>query len=278
MSHHDHSVKTGRDIDKPWRLWASAIVVGILGFGCFTGFVVMPVIQGWQAGIDPFTAICRALGIETGSPAFKQSVSRAQAFPVSQVAWTPQILRSFGAPDNPRGKEIAANACASCHGLDGVSIDQTQFPNMAGQSPAAIYKQLHDYKSGARVNEIMQGVVAELDAQQMADVAAHYANLQAPEWSSTWVQSAPPIADVLARTGDSARGLPACESCHSPRAGGPIETPVLFGQSRDYFAAQLEAYRSGARKNDLYGRMRSVSAKLSDDEIAALAQYYAERR
>lgn len=278
MSHADHPIRTGHDIDKPWRLWASAIVIGILGFGCFTGFVAMPVIQGWQAGIDPYTAICRALGIETGSPAHQQSVSRAEAFPVSQVAWTPQILQSFGASDNPRGKEIAANACASCHGLDGRSADPAQFPNMAGQSSAAIYKQLHDYKSGARVNEIMQGVVADLDAQQIADVAVHYANLAAPEWSPTWVRTAPAIADVLARTGDSARGLPACESCHSPRAGGPIETPVLFAQSRDYFAAQLQAYRSGARKNDLYGRMRNIAAKLSDEEIAALAQYYAERR
>jgi cytochrome c553 len=282
MSHADRRPvepdTTERDIDKPWRIWASAIVVGILGFGCLTGFVIMPVIQGWQAGIDPYTAICRALGVETGSPAFKQSVSRAAPIPVSQVAWTPQILQRLGAPDRARGAEVAANACASCQGEQGRSIDPAQFPNMAGQSPTAIYKQLHDYKSGARVNEIMQGIVAALDDAQMADVAAHFSTLEAPQWSPTWVRSAPPLADALARTGDSARGLPACESCHSPRAGGPIETPVLFAQSREYIAAQLQAYRSGARKNDLYSRMRTIAAKLSDEEITALAQYYAERR
>jgi cytochrome c553 len=277
MSAADHD-RAARDIDRPWRLWASAIVIGVLGLGGLSGFVIVPVMQGWRAGLDPFTAICRALGVAAGSPAYPQSVSRGQAAPVSQVAWTPDLLRRLARPDVARGQEIAVNLCAACHGETGQSVDPAQFPNMAGQSASAIYKQLNDYKTGARVHAAMQAVAAELDVSQMADVAAHFASLQQAQWSATWVRSAPAFADALARTGDSARGLPACESCHSPRAGGPIETPVLFAQTRDYLAAQLRAYRSGERRNDLYGRMRAVAARLSDEEIAALAQYYAERR
>lgn len=266
------------DIDKPWRLWATAIVGGILAFGCLCGFVILPVIQGYQAGIDPYTAICRSLGILPGSPAAKQPITTTSAAPVSQVAWTPAVLRRLEAPDKAAGRDLAASVCASCHGEQGLSTDPQQFPNMAGQSAFAIYKQLHDYKNGARKNEIMQGVVADLSDDQMADVAAHFASLQQARWDPTWVQTAGPAADALARTGDSARGLPACESCHSPRSGGPIETPVLFAQTKDYLATQLRAYKSGARANDVYQRMRMIAAKLSDQEIDQLAQYYTERR
>jgi cytochrome c553 len=83
---------------------------------------------------------------------------------------------------------------------------------------------------------------------------------------------------MLVRTGDSARGLPACESCHNPRSGGPVETPVLFAQTKEYVAAQLTAYKAGERSNDLYRRMRSIAEKLTDAEIQQLGQYYYERR
>ena len=79
----------------------------------------------------------------------------------------------------------------------------------------------------------------------------------------------------LVERGDPARGLPACNSCHGPTAGGPIETPTLARQNRDYLAAQMRAYKSGGRRNDIYTRMRSVAGKLTDREIDRLAAYYA---
>lgn len=265
------------DIDKPWRRWAAAIVVGILAFGCLTGFVILPVVQGYQAGIDPYTAICRSLGLLPGSPAAQQTRVSTAAAPVSQVAWTPAIIQRLGTPD-ARGREIAASTCAACHGETGLTADPQQFPNMAGQSAFAIYKQLHDYKSGARRNAIMQGVVAGLDDAQMADVAAYYEQLQQARWDPTWARSAADQADVLARVGDSSRGLAACESCHSPRSGGPVETPVLFAQTKAYLQTQLLAFKSGERRNDVYQRMRIIASKLTDEEIGELAQYYMERR
>jgi cytochrome c553 len=268
--HHPH--------DRPWRFWGTAIVSTILLFGVLSGFVIMPLIQGYQAGIDPYTAICRALGIVAGSPGAPQPISQAQAAPVSSVAWTPQLFGSFTQERATRGRELAASTCVSCHGEQGLSADPAQFPNMAGQSSFAIYKQLHDYKSGARRNEIMQPIVDQLSEDQMTDVAAYYANQQQARWDRTWVQSAAPENEKLVRQGDSARGLPACESCHNPLSGGPIETPVLFAQTKDYLKAQLHAYKAGTRQNDLYSRMRNIAAKLSDEEIDQLAQYYFERR
>jgi len=89
---------------------------------------------------------------------------------------TPQIIDRLHHPNLKNGAEIAANICASCHGDNGVSPNP-QFPHMAGQSAFAIYKQLHDFKNGARVNELMASIVQDLDDEQMADVAAHFSAL-----------------------------------------------------------------------------------------------------
>lgn len=264
--------------DRLWIRSSIGVVVGVLAFGMLSGFVIMPVVQGAQAGIDPWTAICRALGIAPGSPAVQQPAASVGGVPVSNVVWSPQVLNTLSSAPEDAGREIAVSVCAACHGENGVSTDPAQFPNMAGQSSAAIYKQLHDYKSGARTNDTMQSIVQELSDTQMAEVAAYYARRARPPWDVTWVRTSGPEADRLARTGDSARGLPACESCHSPAAGGPLETPVLFSQTPHYLAAQMRAFKSGERRSDLFGRMRDVAGKLSEREIDLLAQYYSEMR
>ena len=55
--------------------------------------------------------------------------------------------------------------------------------------------------------------------------------------------------------------------------GGPIETPALLGQNREYMAAQLHAYADSSRKNDVYGRMRDIARRLTPEEREALARY-----
>ncbi len=265
-------------LDRSWRRGAIGSVLGLLAFASLCGFIIVPVVQGYQAGIDPYTAICRSLGILPGTPAEKQPVSKALAAPVSNVAWTQPVLSRLNTPNAVEGARIASETCSACHGEKGLTADPKQFPNMAGQSAFAIYKQLHDYKSGARKNELMQNAVSGLSDAQMADVAAHFAKQIQPRWDITWVRSADPPADVLARAGDITRSLAACESCHSPRAGGPTETPVLFAQTPAYLAAQLRAYKSGERRNDLYARMRDIAGKLTEQEIDQLAMYYSERR
>ena len=78
----------------------------------------------------------------------------------------------------------------------------------------------------------------------------------------------------LAKEGDSRRRLPACLSCHINGVGGPIETPVIIGQNQEYLVQQLNAYASGARKNDVYGRMRDIARKLTPQERAELSRYF----
>jgi cytochrome c553 len=70
------------------------------------------------------------------------------------------------------------------------------------------------------------------------------------------------------------RQYPAVRGMPSAGAGGPIETPVLAEQQDEYIVQQLKRYASGERRNDVYGRMRRIASRLTDDEIRGLARYY----
>ena len=78
----------------------------------------------------------------------------------------------------------------------------------------------------------------------------------------------------LVSNGDIARGVPPCSACHGVQAGVPIETPTLSGQYAPYLEAQLKAFGSGQRHNDIYHRMRSVASRLTPPKMRLLAIYY----
>jgi cytochrome c553 len=260
-------------LDKPWRVWASVAVVGILLAGVLLGVLIIPVVQGRSAGIDAYTAICRALGILPGSPARQQTPDTTPSTPVSQVVWTPDVLGILARADVRRGRAKVEEVCVACHGETGVSI-APEFPHLAGQSGAAIYKQLFDYRTGSRTHPAMTDVAKALEEPIIADVAAYYAGQPQRNPNPATLAEAPAGIIRLVELGDPSRNIPPCASCHRAGAGGPIETPVLAEQRNEYIAAQLKMYASGERRNDVYGRMRIIAVKLTADEIEGLAAYY----
>lgn len=76
--------------------------------------------------------------------------------------------------------------------------------------------------------------------------------------------------------GDAAAGRKAavqCQACHGLDGKAKIpEAPNLAGQSEPYLAKALGDYKTGARQNEM---MSLVAPKLSDQDIADLAAYYA---
>src|SRR5262245_47468741 len=260
-------------LDQPWRIWASVAVLGILLGGIVLGVIIIPVVQGRSADIDAFTAICRALGILPGSPAWQQVLDRTPATPVSQVVWTPGVLQILADAKPERGRAKAQEVCVACHGEQGVSVGP-QFPHLAGQSGAAIYKQLNDYRTGSRTHPQMTDIAKALDEPALADVAAYYAAQPTRNPNPATLAGFAPAVVRLVELGDRSRNIPPWASCQRPGSGGPIETPILAEQVQEYIALQLKMYASGERRNDVYGRMRIIAAKLTQPEIDGLAAYY----
>jgi cytochrome c553 len=194
--------------------------------------------------------------------------------PSSKVAWTVETVKLVRSGDVAHGKKLNGD-CAGCHG-DAGTTDTPDVPNLAGQDALYTFKQLSDYKEGTRASPIMGEAVKPLSEKDMADLAAFYASLA----SSPGAKGVPPEAAAvlpLARVGDGARLMPACDACHGPRGagdGGSYGMPKLSGQKFDDMATQLTTFRSGERANDVYRAMRDVCKHLTDAEIAGLAAYY----
>ena len=174
--------------------------------------------------------------------------------------------------DPAKGKVIAETICVACHGVDGNSLSSAN-PHLAGQVADYTYKQLQNFKSGARNNAIMMGMVATLSDDDMRNVAAWYAQQEAKPAPAT-NEALIPRGQQLWRAGDASKGIPACAACHGPAGKGlPAQYPRLSGQFPEYTEAQLKAFRAEERANDPERMMRDIAAKLSDADIKAVAEY-----
>lgn len=73
------------------------------------------------------------------------------------------------------GETLAAEAgCVACHGTNGVGTGPT-FPNINGQHANYLYDQLKRYRSGERVNIIMNEQVKQLSLDELDLLARYYA-------------------------------------------------------------------------------------------------------
>ena len=234
------------------------------------GFIWLPSAQPGAASLDLWGAICRAVGVPARS-AWASVPDAAQ--PASTVAWTVTTREQLTRGNAARGATLAAS-CNNCHGERGISADAA-IPNLAGQSEAAIYKQLEDFKSRRRNAAVMGVFVDPLSQQQMFDLATHYATLPG---GVAQAANQPGSGDLAARqlseVGSPMRSIASCASCHGP-LGVTIGAPDLRGQQRAYFEEQLQAFKAARRHNDISEQMRNVARQLTDAEIANLAAYYA---
>lgn len=179
--------------------------------------------------------------------------------------------------DSAKAQPIVTQVCAACHGPDGNSTTPAN-PSLAGQHPEYTLKQLTNFKAqngkqAERANAVMAGMVANLSADDMTNLAAYFAS-QKPKLRAASDPELVKLGQEIYRGGIMAKGVAACAACHSPNgAGVPAQFPRLAGQHAEYVDAQLKAFRSGDRANDPNRMMRAIAAKLSDREIKALAEY-----
>jgi cytochrome c553 len=174
-----------------------------------------------------------------------------------------------GSADEGQSK---STACVACHGANGNSSNP-EWPNLAGQHEQYARKQLQAFKSGARKNPLMTPMAMGLSDDDMEDLAAFFAT-QKPAGLEADAGKLP-LGQRVYRSGDAKTGAPSCAACHGPTGAGnpPAGYPLLRGQYATYVAAQLRAYRAGARQTDPNQMMRNVASTMSDEQIDAVASY-----
>ena len=72
-------------------------------------------------------------------------------------------------------------ACAGCHGANAAGNEPAKFPALAGQHTDYIYKQLMDFKTGQRhndMNKMMQNIAENMSFKDIKAVSAYIATLE----------------------------------------------------------------------------------------------------
>src|SRR6202140_3898511 len=157
--------------------------------------------------------------------------------------------------------EAKAQACAPCHGVNGVPTDPKTMPIIWGQQANYLYKELHDYKSGDRNSPIMAPVVADISLPDLRQLANYFAAKPWPPKQGSGAAGTPPA------------GIAQCQPCHQPNFEGGAPAPRLAGLSYEYLAGAMTSFADGTRTNN--GDMPGFMKALSEADRDAMARYLA---
>jgi cytochrome c553 len=253
----------------PYFAISVGVVAGIFVLTAIGGFILLPYAQKELQFTSLWDAICSAAGLpQRSAPAAASSSAASQR--TSGAVLTSSTLARPSQESIGRGATLAQR-CAICHGPTGIS--RADSPNLAGQYASVIYKQMLDFRSGARTRAIMSPFAANLTDQEIADVAAYYAYLpRLPAYHPTPQLPRPKIVIY----GAPLRGIAPCGSCHGS-LDNKVGSPWLEGQSEVYMREQLLAFASGQRRNDISQQMRNIARAMTPKEIDEAAAYYASQ-
>ncbi|UZD93567.1 cytochrome c4 [Pseudomonas corrugata] len=212
--------------------------------------------EGWQMKTILLALAC------TLSSAFTASIFAADA----------QKIFSQG------GANPGAIACSTCHGPDGLGMPAAGFPRLAGLPVDYLTKQIADFRSGARSNPIMQPVAQALSEDESKALAVMFAKMPSSVVTPiNRAHAAKGPGEVMALRGAWDRNIPECVACHGPSGiGVGAAFPPLSGQSAQYLTSQLNAWRQKTRRNDPADLMGHIARSLTDSEVEAVAQYFAQ--
>lgn len=244
------------------RSAAIGLTAGLAVVAVGIGFVLLPTVGGRAQLQGIWDTICSAAGAIRSTPT--QDVAHSSTR-LTDVVVTQQIMPAPSPASIGQGATLALR-CTMCHGARGLS--DANAPNLAGQYATVVYKQLRDYRSGARTSAVMTPLTAGLNDEDMRDLAAYYAYL--PRLPPD--HPAGEVPEIVV-SGAPMRNIAPCGACH----GGPDNkagSAWLEGQPEAYLAAQLRAFASGARHNDISEQMRNIARSMTPTEMDAAARYY----
>jgi cytochrome c553 len=202
--------------------------------------------------------------------------SRASMLVACMAVMSPALAQD--APRLADTMEQRMAACAICHGVQGEGRGAAEYyPRIGGKPAGYLFAQLQHFRDGRRRYPQMVYLMRYMPDAYLRDIADYYAKLQppypAPSRPSTDARERQRGA-TLATSGDAARNVPACTSCHGQALTGMSPgVPGLVGLPVDYIAAQLGAWKAGLRVAAAPDCMHDIAQRLSGADIAAIAKW-----
>ncbi len=173
------------------------------------------------------------------------------------------LIDDARAEGDPEAGEALAYTCLGCHGIEGYrnAYPSYRVPKLGGQKAAYLVAAVQGYRDGSRAHPTMQAQASSLSNEDIEDIAAYIATLGAETVEAGGSEAVPfePAAT--------------CVACHGANGIGASPLwPTLAGQHEEYLVAAMNQYRDGTRNNAV---MVQMAAALTDDQVRALARYYA---
>lgn len=170
-------------------------------------------------------------------------------------------------------------ACTACHGPQGRAAPDGYYPRLAGKPAGYLYNQLLNFREGRRHYGLMTRLIDPLSDAYLLEMAQYFASLDVPYPAPLPPQAPAAVlrrGEQLVMHGDSGRKLPGCVQCHGKAMTGVVPAvPGLLGLPRDYLNAQLGAWKAGQRRAHAPDCMQDVVARLSLEDINAVASWIA---
>lgn len=182
-----------------------------------------------------------------------------------------EALHLQGDPEN--GRDVY-EVCAACHLPEGWGLADGTFPQLAGQHPKVIVKQLADIRAQNRDNPTMYPFALPSQiggSQAIADVVAYIAKLPMTP------------ANGLGPGDDLEHGRKLyeenCVRCHGPTGEGDNQKyfPRVQGQHYNYIVRQFREIKGGQRRNANPEMVEQVK-NFSERDVLAVSDYTARLR
>ena len=256
--------------DPRFAVWIGATVALFL-VAVLIGFVWLP---SAQRGAEGARSVERHLPRGRLAERERTGFRAGAAQPASMVAWTAATRRQLDAGQTPRAAPRLRRPATTATAPNGISTDAA-FPNLAGQSVDAIYKQLEDYRSGKRNPAVMGVFVAPLSEQDSARscgalcVAAE--SLCAAPGTIESCRHGRAESDRSRRSDArhrALRGVSWAARLHAWRARTCAASSAPISNS------SCRHFKAGNRRNDISEQMRAIARQLTSAEIAMIAAYY----
>ena len=91
------------------------------------------------------------------------------------VAVISAFVAAPAVPATAQDIETKVQLCAACHGPNGEPLDPKTMPIIWGQQSNYLYKELHDFHSGARENPLMGPVAKGFSLPELRQLANYFA-------------------------------------------------------------------------------------------------------
>jgi sulfide dehydrogenase cytochrome subunit len=171
----------------------------------------------------------------------------------------------------PTADAIVGHTCAGCHGTNGASVGPA--PVIGGLPEAYLASTMTAYKDGTRYATVMGRLARGYNADEIKAMSKFLA-------AQPWVNGAIPVDAKLAARGKEVHNASGCAGCHGANGISPMPTtPRMAGQYADYLYFQMLDYKDANKAVPAAGMvMRSMLTAVSDDDVKALAAFYASSK